>query len=195
MNREEAYLLLTKHLHNKNLIKHSLAVEAAMKGIYRRLNPPEVSSYAKATEDEWGITGLLHDIDYEIAQKENKLDQHGTLIFDREPNVIPEDIARAIKAHNFENTKVIPETHMDWGITCADQLTGLIVAGALIHPDKKLAPLTPEFILKRMKEKSFARGAMREPILLCEEKLGIPLQEFVAIVLKSMQQISGELGL
>jgi len=195
MTRDEAYSLLTKYLHNKNLIKHSLAAEAAMKTIYRRLNPPEMSSYAKATEDEWGITGLLHDIDYEIAQNENKLDQHGTLIFDREPGVIPESIAHAIKAHNYENTGVMPQSPMDWGITCADQLTGLIVAAALVHPEKKLAPLTPEFILKRMKEKSFAKGAIREYILLCDEKLGIPLPEFVAIVLIAMQEKSPDLGL
>lgn len=204
MTRDEAYQLLTRHLHNKNLIKHSLAAEAAMKAIYRHLTPEDKQD---AEEEVWGITGLLHDIDYEIAQQENKLDQHGTLIFDREPNVIPENIAHAVKAHNFENTKVMPESPMDWGITCADQLTGLIVACGLVHParnasasvaggpERKLAPLSPEFILKRMKEKSFAKGVIREYILLCHEKLGIPLPEFVAIVLKSMQQISGKLGL
>ena len=84
---------------------------------------------------------------------------------------------------------------MDWAIRCADQLTGLIVAAALVHPDKKLAPLTPEFILKRMNEKSFAKGADREPIKQCEEKLGIPLTQFIEIVLKSMQGISTDLGL
>lgn len=193
MTRDEAYQLLTKHLHNKNLIKHSLAAEAAMKTIYRHLTPKD----KQTAEDEvvWGITGLLHDVDYEIAQTENKLDQHGTLIFDREPDVIPENIAHAIKAHNYENTRVMPESPMDWGITCADQLTGLIVAAALVHPEKKLAPLTPEFILKRMKEKSFAKGAIREYILLCDEKLGIPLPEFVAIVLSAMQGIAPDLGL
>ncbi len=192
MTREEAFQLLTKYLSNKNLIKHSLAAEAAMKAIYKRLNK---NSYDAAMEEVWGVTGLLHDVDYEIAQSENKLNQHGLLIFDREPDVIPENIARAIKAHNYENTKVMPESPMDWGITCADQLTGLIVAAALVHPEKKLAPLTPEFILKRMKEKSFARGAIREYILLCDEKLGIPLPQFIALVLSAMQQIAPQLGL
>ncbi len=191
MTHDKAYQLLTKHLHNKNLIKHSLAAEEAMKGIYKRLNPNGNAS----DEEIWGITGLLHDIDYEIAQQENKLDQHGMLIFDREPDTIPEDIAHAIRAHNYHSTKTMPESPMDWGITCADQLTGLIVAAALVHPEKKLSPLTPEFIMKRMNEKSFAKGAVREPILMCEEKLGIPLQEFIAIVLKSMQAIAPKLGL
>lgn len=148
-------------------------------------------------EDTWGIVGLLHDIDYEIAMNTNQLDKHGLLIFgkDKEPNTIPEGIAHAIKAHNYENTAVLPENTMDWAIFCADQLTGLIVAGALVHPDKLLAPLTAEYILNRFKEKSFARGAKRESILLCEEKLGIPLKEFVSIVLTAMHEIHEELGL
>lgn len=196
MNRDKAYQLLTKYLRNKNLLKHSLATEAAMKAIYRYLhkNKPALN---EATAGEWGIVGLLHDIDYEIAMNTNQLNKHGTLIFtpEKEQNSIPDKIAHAIKSHNYENTKVLPENEMDWAIVCADQLTGLIVAGALVHPDKKLAPLTTDYILNRFKEKSFARGAKRESILLCEEKLGIPLQDFVTIVLKAMQEIHKELEL
>lgn len=195
MNRDEAYKLLTKYLQNKNLLKHCLACEAGMKGLYEHLyaDDPE---YSEETKTKWGITGLLHDIDYEIAQKENKLDKHGLLFFEKEPNnPIPEDIAHAIKAHAYELTGIQPENPMDWGITCTDQLTGLIVAAALVHPEKKLAPLTVETIQKRMKEKSFAKGAKREPILLCEEKLTIKLPEFVAIILTAMQGIHEELGL
>src|SRR3989344_865613 len=103
----------------------------------------------------------------------NRLDKHGLLIFeaDKEPDTIPGQISHAIKAHNYENTKIIPASKMDWAIVCADQLTGLVVAGALVHPEKKLAPLTPDYILKTFKEKSFTRRARRESILLCEEKL------------------------
>lgn len=191
MDRDKAYLLLTKYLHNKNLIKHSLAAEAAMKGIYAHLHTDDFNSEA---EEVWGISGLLHDIDYELAQSTNQLDKHGSLIFDKEAG-IPDDIAHAIKAHNYTKTGVNPQNDMDWAIFCADQLTGLIVAGALVHPDKKLASLTPEYILNRFGEKSFARGANRESIKMCEEKLSIPLPEFIEIVLKSMQGISGELGL
>jgi len=196
MTRTEAFAILTKYLKNKNLIKHSLAAEAAMKGIYCYLYGDK-SFYAKATEDKWGISGLLHDVDYEIAQETNQLNMHGLLIFsdDREPNSIPEDISHAIKSHNYEDTKIQPKNDMDWAIICADQLTGLIVAGALVHPEKKLAPLTSDYVLKRFGEKSFARGAKREPIQLCEEKLGIPLKEFINIVLSAMQRIHNELGL
>ena len=206
MDRSAAYSILTKYIRNKNLLKHSLAAEAAMKGIYKFLYA-EKSSYAstdakaladkEAREDKWGITGLLHDVDYEIAQETNQLNLHGLLIFsdDREPNSIPEDISHAIKSHNYEDTKIQPLSDMDWAIVCADQLTGLIVAGALVHPEKKLAPLTSEYVLKRFGEKSFARGAKRESIQLCEEKLGIPLKEFINIVLSAMQGIHNVLGL
>lgn len=166
-----------------------------MKGIYDRLYK-DTPEYSDEIREKWGITGLLHDIDYEIAQKEDKLDRHGILFFEKEPdNTIPEDIAHGIKTHAYELTGVMPETPMDWGITCCDQLTGLIVAGALIHPEKQLAPITVEFIMKRFNEKSFARGAKRDAIILCDEKLGIPLKKFVEIVLESMKTIHTELGL
>src|SRR5437879_3430390 len=113
MNREQAYQLLTKYIQNKNLLKHCLACEVGMKGIYRYLHKDDFSA---ETEEKWGVTGLLHDIDYEIAQKEDKLNQHGTLIFEYEPDTIPEDIAHGIKAHAYEYTHVMPESDMDWGI-------------------------------------------------------------------------------
>lgn len=205
MTRNEAYSLLTKHLHNKNLIKHCIACEVGMKALCRYLNPelfadPETSSVAKAMEDEWGIAGLLHDIDYEIAQNENKLDRHGILLFEEpkyaeDSKKIPEKIAHAIKAHNFENTSVQPEDAMDWAIADIDALTGLIVACALIHPDKKLSAIDVDFVMKRFGEKSFAKGARRESISRCEENLKIPLRDFIEITLKAMQENHEILGL
>lgn len=194
MKREEAYKLLTKYLKNPNLIKHCISCEAGMKGVYKHLygNTP---SFAEATADKWGITGLLHDIDYEIAKEQNRLSEHGLLIFEKEPNVIPQDIAHAIKAHNYENTKIMPESDMDWAIAAVDQTTGLIIASALIHPDKKLSAIDTDFVLNRFKQPAFAKGANRESIKLCEEKLNIPLPEFVTIVLVAMQEIHKELGL
>lgn len=194
MTRLDAYQLLTKYLQNKNLIKHSLACEAIMKGLYRHLTPKDEQT--EQDEEKWGITGLLHDIDYEVAQKENLLNKHGILLFERgELKEIPEDIAHAIKAHNFHDTGIEPKSQMDWSIITCDRLSGLITAAALILPDKKLAPLTVESVQKRFKEKSFAKGANRESILLCEEKLNIPLPEFIAINLKAMQTISNLLEL
>ncbi|HEV2339682.1 MAG TPA: HD domain-containing protein [Patescibacteria group bacterium] len=184
MNRQIAYELLTRHLSSPNLLKHSLAAEAAMRALAVRMGEDN---------EIWGITGLLHDADYEKSKGHPEL--HGNLLFELEPNVIPSNIEHAIRSHNYQYTKVMPESLMDWAITCCDQLTGLIIASALILPDKKLASLTPEFVIKKMKQKGFAKGADRTQINLCEEKLGIPLAEFVAIVLTAMQQISPQLEL
>lgn len=192
MTRDDANQILKKYLKNTNLLKHSYAAEAAMKGIYERLfaNTPEYSTNAKET---WALTGLLHDADYEMAKGQPEI--HGLLLFEKEPGIIPNDIAYAIKAHNWEYTRVEPKSQLDWAIACSDQLTGLIVAATLIHPLKKLAAIDTDFILNRFNEKSFAKGAKRESILLCEEKLGLPLREFVMIVLMAMQEIHEELGL
>lgn len=190
MNRDHAHKLLTKYLKNPNLIKHSLAAEAAMKGIYQHLHKDE---FDQNEQDKWGITGLLHDIDYEIAMETNQMDKHGLLIFKKEKE-IPQDIANGIRAHNWLNGTE-PQSDMAWAIRCADQLTGLIVAAALIRPEKKLELVTPEFVQNRMNDNSFARGAKREPILQCEEKLGIPLPVFISIVVRAMQEIHKELGL
>ncbi len=215
MTRDEAYLILTKYLTNVNLIKHSLAAEAAMKGIYKYLYKD--ASYDAAEEEKWGITGLLHDADYELAKGHPEV--HGLLLFEKEDTPFPEDIKHAIKSHNYQYTKVLPKSAMDWAIACCDQLTGLIVATALISParnasaparldsqsvsgrsvaggpDKKLASITADFVLKRFSEKSFAKGADRESIKNCEQHLGITLGDFVQITLSAMQEIGDSLGL
>lgn len=187
--RQEAFELLKKYMESPNLIKHSLATEAAMKGIYRCLHK---NDYNERTEEVWGITGLLHDIDYEIAQKEGKLDQHGHLLFDREPNLIEEPIQHAIKSHS--KTSVQAENDLDWAITIVDQLTGLCVSSALISKDKELASIDKEFVLKRFNTPGFSRGVDRENIKLCESKLGISLLDFINITLTSMQAIATDLG-
>lgn len=187
--RDRAFAIVKKYLTNQNLIKHSLAAEAAMRGIYRYLH---TNLYDPQMEARWGITGLLHDADYELAKNHPEI--HGVLLFDKEPDV-PEDIAYAIKGHNWQYTKVMPQSSMDWAIACCDQLTGLVVACALVHPDKKLASITPEFVLKRMNEKSFAKGADREAIKLCTEKMNIPLVDFVKVTFEAMQAIAPDIGL
>lgn len=184
MTRTTAYEILTKYLDNQNLIKHCLAAEATMRALAR---------YFGEDEDVWGITGLLHDADYQLSK--GHPEKHGMLLFEKEPNIIPTDIEHAIKSHNYHYTHVNPENNLDWSITCCDQLTGLIVACALVTPEKKLATLTNEFVLKKLRTSGFAKGADRAQIYLCEAKLGIPLIEFVTIALTAMQEISTELGL
>jgi predicted hydrolase (HD superfamily) len=190
MTREEAYSLLTKYLSNQNLLKHSYAAESAMKGIYRHLHKHAIPE----EEEKWGITGLLHDIDYQFAQETKQLDKHGSLIFEKEAS-IPHDIEQAIKAHNFEGTQVEPATDMDWAIAIVDGLTGFIVACALVRPEKTLEAVTPETVLKKLDQPAFARNVRREVIRLSEEKLGIPLPDFITVTLTAMQAIHKELGL
>lgn len=187
MERIEAYKILTAFLKNPNLIKHCLATEAAMRALCVRL----IQNPGNELIEKWGLTGLLHDADYELVN--GKPEIHGILI--TEKIELPEDVAYAIRAHNWQNTKIMPQTSLDWAIACSDQLTGLIVAATFVNPTKKLSDVTPEFVMKRYYEKAFARGADRTSIILCEEKLGIPLLEFITIVLASMQQIPDKLGL
>jgi predicted hydrolase (HD superfamily) len=184
MTRDSAYTILTKHVKNQSLLRHSLAAEAAMRTLAVKLG---------GDIEIWGVTGLLHDADYEKAK--GHPEDHGLLLFKLEPNTIPTIIEHAISSHNYKYTQVLPASLLDWAITCCDELTGLIVAATLISKEKKLAGITAEFVMKKMKEKNFAKGAEREPIYFCEEKLGIPLQEFVSIVLHAMQQIAPQLGL
>lgn len=191
MDRNQALSILTKYVKNQNLIKHCLAAEAVMKALYKKFYAG--ASYTPEGEAEWGITGLLHDGDYELCKGRPEI--HGTLLIDKEGDKIPKEIAYAIKAHNYERTFVLPKTLLDWSIAICDQLTGIIVAATLVHPDKKLASVTPDFVLKKFNSNSFAKGADRRIILKCEEKLKIPLKEFIEINLKAMQGISQDLGL
>ncbi len=193
MSRDEAYNLLTKYLKNKNLIKHSFAAEAAMKAIYKHLTPKKEQN--TTDEEIWGITGLLHDIDYEVAQESNQLHLHGKMLFENGEVKLPEEIEHAIRSHNYTMTGTDPKSPMDWSITACDQLTGLITACALVRPDKKLASVTVDSVQKKFGQKAFAAGANRESIMLCESQLNIPIATFIEIVLTAMQGISHQLGL
>jgi predicted hydrolase (HD superfamily) len=156
-----------------------------MRALYRRLTPK--SDQKPEDEEKWGISGLLHDIDYEVAQETNQLDKHGMLLFENGEVKLPEEIEHAVRSHNYTMTGTNPENLMDWSITACDQLTGLIRACALVRPDKKLASVTVESVQKKFGQKAFAAGANRESIMLCESELKIPLKEFIEITLHTMQ--------
>ena len=189
MTRSEAYETLTSLISNQNLIKHHLACEAIMLSLCRHFNP----NADEILLNKWGTVGLLHDADYELTK--DTPEKHTLVLEEKIGNQLDTDIMHAIKAHNFAKSKIEPKSKMDWSMYCCDELSGLIIAAALVHPDKKLASLNVDFILKRFSEKSFAKGADRQQIKTCEEKLGIPLPEFIQICLSSMQKISNELGL
>jgi hypothetical protein len=174
---------------NENLIKHHLAAEVAMKALYRRLTPKQIPE----EEADWGIVGLLHDADYELCKSHPE--RHTLILEEKIGDKLEPRLMQAIKSHNWQNNGVVPKSRLDWSIYCCDELTGLIIAAALIHPEKRLNLLTVDFVMKRFNETSFARGANRAQILMCEKELTIPLTEFVEIVLKAMQEISPVLGL
>ena len=183
MTREEALDSVRDNVENENSVKHMLATEAILRALAERLGEDE---------DEWGLTGLLHDIDMELT--EGDMSSHSKLGADlvREMGV-SEAIAQAILAHNQAHG--IPlEMKLDKALFCADPLTGLIIAAALVRPDKKLAGVEARSVRKRFKEKSFAAGASREQIASCSE-LGLELDEFIELGLKAMQGIAAGLGL
>lgn len=198
MTRDEAYKLMTEMLQSKNLQKHGLAVEAIMKALCRELKNRLASQgvpleSVEFDEEEWAIVGLLHDADYEMTDK--NLSRHTLVMADklRSQNV-SERIINGIVSHN-DRLRDNRENLMEKSLYATDELSGLIIAVALIKPDKKLSSVDVRSVMKRFRQKKFAAGALRENILTCEKELKIPLEEFVEIALKAMQGISEELGL
>ena len=140
--------------------------------------------------EEWSLAGLLHDLDYD-STKDN-FPRHG---FETVEMLQEKDLSKEILQSILSHTgHVERESVMDKGLYAIDPTTGLIVAAALMHPDKKLGSIDVDFIMRRFKEKRFAAGANREQIRTCSE-VGLELGEFIGICLKGMQSISGELGL
>jgi len=181
MTREQAIRILHEKLKNKNLFKHSLAAEACLK---------ELATKFGENVEKWGLTGLLHDIDYEETKTQPS--KHGLIAAQYLESIgLEQDMIHAIKVHVGH---IAPETHLDWALFAADPMTGLIVAAALMHPDKILKSLDADFVLRRFKEKRFAAGANRDQIETCKN-LNLELNEFIEICLQGMQKISDELGL
>ncbi len=142
-------------------------------------------------EDTWRLAGLLHDLDYD--QTADSPETHGHIAARMlEEQGIDSGIVHAVLAHA---DKAPRDSRLDRALWIVDPLTGLIVAAALIRPEKKLSAIDTQFVLNRMKEKSFARGANRDQIRACEDELGLSLEEFVETGVRAVQGISEELGL
>lgn len=183
MNRNRALEELKLRIENENLIKHSLAVEAIMRNL---------AEYFHDNVDQWGIAGLVHDIDIERVKDDIKL--HGVMGGDiLEGLDFDATIVYAVKAHNPQSD-YIRRRKIDKALFCADPMSGLITACALILPEKKLTNVDCAFVLKRFYEKGFARGASREQIASCAE-LGLSIEVFIEMSLEAMKDISDELGL
>jgi len=181
MNREDALELVKSHLKNRNLVKHSLAVEACMRALASKLG---------RDVEKWGLAGILHDLDYELTEKSPELHTTETVKILEELG-IEADVIRTIKAHAGQ---VQCGNEMEWAIYSIDPLTGLIIAATLMHPNKKLKAIDLGFVKRRYKEKSFARGARREDIEQIQN-IGMDLDEFISTCLEAMQGIDKDLGL
>ena len=184
ITRDEALELLRTHLKNERLVAHCVASEAIMRKLAARFDQDP---------DVWGLSGLLHDLDYEMTSEAP--DRHaevGARILE-ERGVSPE-IVNAVRKHNAEGLGLERATTFEHALTCAETITGLIVATALVYPDKKIASVKPKSVTKRMKTAHFARAVSRDRIRECE-KIGVPLNDFVVLSLEAMSEIAGELGL
>jgi len=181
LSRETALALVNRHMTKRNLIKHVLAVEAIMRVLARRLGEDE---------ELWGLTGLLHDLDYERTMEAP--DRHGRVTLEiLTGEDVPVEARDAILAHAGHKERI---SSLEKGLYCVDPITGLIVASTLMHPSRSLAGIDAEFVGKRFKEKRFAAGANRDAIASCAE-LGFELHEFLGISIDAMRSISSELGI
>ena len=184
ITRDRAIELLHQHVQDGNMRKHCLAAEAVMSAIAGRLGQGR---------EKWAMAGLLHDVDVEVTHAD--LNVHGMQAVGilQQAGVDPE-IIDAVRMHNEQAHTDKRAALFHHALAAGETITGLIIATALVYPDKKLASVQPKSIVKRMKEKAFARSVNRDIIRECE-KIGIPLDEFAALCLSAMQGISNELGL
>ena len=187
--RNDALALLQEYTKTESLLKHAFSVEACMRWYARHFD--------QNSEDieKWGITGLLHDFDYEMYPTPNPPDGHpfvGNRILD-ELNY-PEDVRTAIMGHaTYTNTP--RSTLMAKTLFAVDELSGLVVASALVRPDKSLANLEASSVNKKMKDKAFARGCNRDDIRLGAQELGVDIKEHIGNVILALREISEVLGL
>lgn len=184
MTRDDAYGLLCEHVKAENLRKHCLATEAILRALARRLGQDEAL---------WGLVGLLHDLDFERTASTPAEHTNLTVGILREKG-FPEPVLQGIREHNAEALGIPRESQLGIALACGETITGLIVATALVMPDKKLASVQASSVNKRMKKKDFARNVSREIIVECE-RLGIPIEDFVQLSLSAMQGVAGQLGL
>lgn len=184
LNRTEALELLGKYVKNEKMVYHSLASEAVMRGLAKRLNQDE---------DKWALAGLLHDLDVEITNADPLVHGLKTEELLKAYEVDPE-IIDAIRMHNEVASGQDRTALFQHALAAGETITGLIFATTYVYPDRKLTSVKPKSVVKRMKEKMFAASVKRENILECE-KIGIPLEEFAQISIQSMLPIASEIGL
>ena len=183
LTRENAWNLLTEHTQSESLRKHALAVEAAMRG-YARIFGED--------EEVWGIVALLHDFDYErYPDLKDHPFKGAEILRERE---CPEFVIRAILSHG-EHTNTPRESRLEHTLFACDEMAGFVTAAALVRPSKSVRDLEPASVMKRMKDKAFARAVNRDDLRKGAEELGIPLEEHIANVIAFMRDRADVLGL
>ena len=183
LNRDDAWQLLTEYTKSDSLLKHAMGVEAAVRGYARTFGEDE---------EAWSVVALLHDFDYE---RWPSLDDHpyrGSEIL-REKGY-PEWVMRAILSH-ADHTGVPRESRLEKTLFACDELAGFVTAASLVRPSKSILDLEAKSVVKRMKDKAFARAVKREDLRAGAELLGLPLEEHIANVIAFMRERADALGL
>jgi putative nucleotidyltransferase with HDIG domain len=184
VKRGEAWALLVTETPSLNLQKHMLAVEAVMRAYAHRFGEDE---------ETWGLVGLLHDLDYEKHPSQEAGHPFvGVELLRRRG--LPEPLCRAILSH-ADYSGVPRETRMEKTLFAADELSGFVIAVALVRPSRAIADVDVPSVLRKMKDKAFARAVRREDIVRGAEALGLPLEEHIGVVIQALNGIASELGL
>src|SRR6266536_3659614 len=183
ISRDAAWELLTEYTKSDGLLKHAIAVEAAVRGYARTFGE---------NEEAWGVTALLHDFDYERWPTLGDHPNKGSEIL-RERGY-PEWVIRAIRSHATEITGVTRDSLLEKTLFACDELAGFITAASLVRPSKSVLDLEASSVKKRMKDKAFARGVKREDLVAGAELLGIPLEEHFTNVIGFMREKADALG-
>src|SRR5919197_3074131 len=184
MSRDAAWALLTEYTKGDSLLKHALAVEAAVRGYARKFGEDEAA---------WGVTALLHDFDYERWPTLGDHPVKGSEIL--RSKGYPEWMIRAILSHAMEITGVARESLLEKTLFACDELAGFITAASLVRPSKSILDLEANSVIKRMKDKAFARAVSREDLRAGAELLGLPLADHITNCIASMRERADALGL
>lgn len=194
MDRQAYFDAVKSNLEGRTFY-HSLALEACMLGLYDYLQQNNQLDSNEPTREEWGLAGLIHDIDYAGDTKEQHPLKTVEVLQKYNLDISP-IVDRIVKDHDARLG--LPANKAGWALRCADSLTGLISAVAFVYPSRKLAEVKVSSVLKRfLKEPKFAAGTRREEVILCQDsdKLNISLEKFIEICLDSMRKIASEINL
>ncbi|HKF65477.1 MAG TPA: HD domain-containing protein [Vicinamibacterales bacterium] len=183
MNRDDAWRLLNEYTKSDSLLKHALGVEAALRGYARTFGE---------NEDEWGIVGLLHDFDYERWPTPEDHPFRGCEILRQRG--YPEWVTRAILSH-ADYSGVPRESRLEKTLWGCDEMAGFVTASSLVRPSRSILDLEPSSVMKRMKDKAFARAVKRDDLKKGAEDLGLPLEQHIGNVIAFMRERADALGL